>query len=71
MGGRSGGSFGKSARPRFEGGRGGTSTAGRLRRVDREFHTLRSLGAAAYRPAVIQGEGDDIDRAIAVVLGFE
>lgn len=49
MGGRSGGSYGKSARPAFEGGRGGTS---------------RSLGAAAYRPAVIEQHGKHIDSVI-------
>ena len=56
MGGRSGGSYGKSSRPAFEGGTGGT------RRPRR--YSVRSLGAAAYRPAVIEEHGKRIDAVI-------
>lgn len=63
MGGRSGGSFGKSARPKFEGGSGGVSRPRRLWRGPRP--AMRgSLGAAAYRPDVIAKMASKINDAI-------
>ena len=56
MGGRSGGSYGKSARPKFEGGTGGTRRP--------RGYAARSLGAAAYRPALIEEKGKQIDKVV-------
>lgn len=65
MGGRSGGSFGKSARPKFEGGRGGMSRAGRLHHREHSGRVLGSLGAAAYRPDTIKAKAKVVDQIVA------
>lgn len=87
MGGRSGGSYGASARPKFEGGRGGMGkysggfkgSEERYQEGLRKYSRRRvagqrgislsnamrgSLGAAAYRPAVIEELGARINRII-------